>query len=68
MDRHSTSKLWAGAPGSIVEPPSAPTVRDKRDHPEVVINGQRYAWEPGHEDGIPAEALAVWRAYLEANG
>lgn len=61
-------KLWVGAPGSIVEPPSAPPERDVKDHPEVTINGVTYAWEPGQEDTVPPEAVAVWRAYLEANG
>jgi hypothetical protein len=63
----ATHKLWPGAPGSIVEPPGAPAVREKKDHPEVSLNGKRYAWTPGHEDGIPEEALAIWRRFLEAN-
>jgi hypothetical protein len=60
-------KLWPGAPGSGIDPPGAIPERNKKDHPEVWINGKQYAWEPGHEDGIPEEAQAVWRAYLEAN-
>ena len=63
----TTRKLWPGAPGSLVEPPSAPAVRDTRDTPEVTINGVRYQWEPGRESGIPPEALRIWRAYLEVN-
>jgi hypothetical protein len=62
-----TRKLWPGAPGSEVEAPGAIPELDKKDHPNVVINGRSYAWEPGHEDGIPEEALAIWRRFLEAN-
>ena len=62
-----SSKLWPGAPGSHVEPPGPIPVREKHEHPEVWINGKHWSWEPGEESGIPEEALAVWRAYEEAN-
>lgn len=63
----ASRKLWAGAPGAGIDPPWEIPVRDKDDHPEATINGTRYSWEPGREDGVPPEALAVWRAYREAN-
>lgn len=62
-----TRKLWAGAPGSRIDPPGDIPERDKKDHPDVWINGRHYAWEPGQEHTVPAEAVAVWRAYEEAN-
>ncbi len=60
-------KLWPGAPGSIVEPPSAPVGTDKDEHPEATINGKHWSWESGQTDGIPEEALAVWQRAREAN-
>lgn len=61
-----TKKLWPGAPGSLVEPPSAPEEKDVRDHPHVSINGRVYAWAPGDEASVPSEAVRIWQAYLEA--
>lgn len=61
------SKLWKGAPGSSVVPPSAVPQNEKRDHPEVWLNGVHIKWEPGEEADVPEEALAIWRGYLEAN-
>lgn len=60
-------KLWPGAPGSRIEPPGDIPEREKKDYPEVSINGVTYRWTPGDESGVPPEALAVWRACLEAN-
>lgn len=61
------TKLWAGSPGSKITPPGQIPEREKREHPEVWINGKHYAWEPGHTDGIPDEALEVWQRFLEAD-
>lgn len=62
-----TRKLWPGAPGSRIEPPGDIPETDKRDHPEVSINGKTWTWEPGQESGVPPEALAIWRRFTEAN-
>jgi hypothetical protein len=63
----ATRKLWPGAPGSEIPAPGPIPELEKREHPEVWINGTRYAWEPGEEDGVPAEALAVWERFLEGD-
>lgn len=60
-------KLWPGAPGSKVMLPGPIPEREKREHPEVTINGKRYTWLPGHTEGIPDEALEVWDRFLEAD-
>jgi hypothetical protein len=61
------AKTPDGAFGSEFVPPASPNVTYKHQSPEVTINGTVYQWEPGHEDGIPEEALVIWRRYLEAN-
>ena len=52
---------------TIAAMPGQRAVNEKAQHPHVTINGVTYAWEPGQEEGIPDEALAVWARYLEAN-
>jgi hypothetical protein len=63
-----TRKLWPGHPGLNVEPPGPIPVTEKRNHPEVWVNGKHYQWAPGDEARVPPEALAVWQAYLRENG
>ena len=51
----------AAMPGELRE-------TDKHETHTVNLNGVAYSWQDGHEDGVPEEALAVWRRAVEANG
>jgi len=62
-----TWKLWPGAPGSKIEPPGPVSEKLTHEHPSVNLNGVTYEWSPGDEDGVPEEAVLIWKRFLEAN-